>query len=73
MPLKLLAVTLSSAMFLSGCHADAGDHKSGPSVGAPTLDRPTSDAPFSAPVTLEPAPAALPGGNKEEIVDLSLG
>ena len=72
MPLKkLLALTLTSAIFLSGCHADARDPKGGPSAGIPKIDLPKKDAPVAAPVT--PAPAALPAGNQEEIVDLSLG
>jgi PBP1b-binding outer membrane lipoprotein LpoB len=71
---KLLAVTLSSAMFLSGCYADAGNHERGPSVEVPNIDRPQSDVPFSAPLTLDPAPATRPEGSKEEeVVDLSLG
>jgi hypothetical protein len=74
MPLKtLLAITLTSAMFLSGCHADARDPKGGPSAGIPKIDPPKKDAPLSAPATPDPAPAALPGGNQEEITDLSLG
>jgi len=73
MPLKkLLAVTLMSAVFLPGCHADAGDSRGSPSAGAPKIDRPKSDAPVSAPIAPDPAPAARPDGDGE-VVDLSLG
>lgn len=71
---KLLAVTLMSVMFLCGCHADAGDATRDPSTGTPKMDPPKKDAPFSAPATPAPAPAALPDSNKDkEIVDMSLG
>jgi len=79
MPLKkLLAVTLLSAIFLAGCHADAGSLNAGPSGGIPKTERPKSEALFPAPATFNPAPAApapaaIPDGNKDEIVDLSLG
>ena len=73
MPLKLLAATLTSALLLSGCHADAGTHSGGPSVEGPKIDRPQSEMPLSAPATLAPAPAARPDSNKDEVVDLSLG
>jgi hypothetical protein len=78
MPLKkLLAATLTCGMLLSGCYpkggsSDPSDPKGGPSVPMPKIDLPKSGAPFSPPVTLDPAPAAPPSGN-EEVVDMSLG
>lgn len=75
MPLKkLLAVTLMSAMLLSGCYPKGGssDPKGGPSAEIPKIDLPKSGAPSSPPVTLDPAPAAPPSGNVE-VIDMSLG
>jgi hypothetical protein len=74
MPLKtLFAVTLISAIFLSGCHADAGDANAGSSAEVQKIERPKADAQFSTPAAPVPAPGALPASNQEEIVDLSLG
>jgi hypothetical protein len=75
MPLKkLLAVTLISAMPLSGCYPKGGssDPKGAPSVEVLKIDLPKSGAPFSPPLTLDPAPAA-PAGENVEVVDMSLG
>jgi hypothetical protein len=73
MPLKLLAATLTFALLLSGCHADAGTHGEGASVGGSKIDRPQSEMPFSAPATPDPAQAVRPDSNKEEVIDMSLG
>ena len=71
---KLVAVALMSVMFLCGCLADAGDAKRDPSTSILKIDPPKKDAPFSAPATSAPAPAAVPASDKDkEIVDMSLG